>query len=270
MKQPSKEIDWNEMAKSFDRWLPFIQPVADRLLSLADISDGQKVLDVASGTGEPSLTIARRFGNRISLTGVDGAEAMVAAANEKVRLERLQGVSFQQMKAERLSFPSGSFDRVISRFGVMLFDDPLAGLQEMRRVLKEDGKMAIAVWGEFPKMESLYHTWEALMKRLPEEERLPTPKMADLGSPGKLEALLLESGFKNHTVTPFPLFYRFENFESYWKISTEAGALKEPLDRLSPAEQKRLKEEVMEKTAAYRKEGEIQFRNDVLLATAVK
>lgn len=270
MKSPSKEIDWNEMAKSFDRWLPFIQPVADQLISLAEISEGQKILDVASGTGEPSLTISRRFGNRISLTGVDGAEAMVAAAHEKVQREGLQGLSFRQMKAEHLTFPSNQFDRVISRFGVMLFDNPSAGLQEMRRVLKEGGKMAIAVWGEFPKMESLYHTWEALMKRLPEEERLPTPKMADLGSPGKLEALLLEAGFKKYTVKPFPLIYRFDDFDSYWKISTEAGALKEPLDRLSPSDQRELKEEVLKKTAPYREKNQIRFQNDVLLAVAVK
>ena len=270
MKPPPKEIDWNEMAKSFDRWLPFIQPVADQLISLAEISEGQKVLDVASGTGEPSLTIARRFGSRITLTGVDGAEAMVAAADEKAQREGLQGISFQKMKAERLTFPSNQFDRVISRFGVMLFDDPLAGLQEMRRVLKEGGKMAIAVWGEFSKMESLYHIWEALMKRLPEEKRLPTPKMADLGAPGKLEALLLEAGLKKHEVKPFPLFYRFDSFESYWKISTEAGALKEPLDHLSPIDQKKLKEEVREKTASFQKKDQIQFQNDVLLAVAVK
>ncbi len=74
MERLPREIDWNEMAKTFDRWLPFIQPVGDQLISLVDISPGQQVLDVASGTGEPSLTIARRFGSQISLIGVDGAE----------------------------------------------------------------------------------------------------------------------------------------------------------------------------------------------------
>jgi ubiquinone/menaquinone biosynthesis C-methylase UbiE len=270
MEKNGREIDWNERAKSFDRWLPFIQPVADQVISLAEISDGQKVLDVASGTGEPSLTIARKFGSRIDLTGVDGAEAMVAAADGKVQSEKLQGVSFQRMKAERLAFPSSHFDRVISRFGVMLFDDPLAGVREMRRVLKEGGKMSIAVWGEFHKMESLHHTWEALMNRLPEEDRLPTPKMADLGSPGKLEALLLEAGFKNYEVKPFPLIYRFDHFDAYWQISTDAGSLKEPLDRLSPADQSALKEEVRKKTAPFQQRDWIQFQNDVLLAVAVK
>lgn len=270
MERPSREIDWNEMAKTFDRWLPFIQPVADRLISLAGISEGQQILDVASGTGEPSLTIARRFRNRIRLTGVDGAEAMVAVANEKVQSEGLEGMTFRQMKAEHLTFASEKFDRVTSRFGVMLFDDPLAGLREMRRVLKPGGKMAIAVWGEFHKIQSFYHLWEALMKRLPAEERLPMPKMADLGPPGKLEALLLEAGFHKYEMTPLSLIYRFDDFESYWKISTESGALKEPLDLLSPADRERLKKEVITVTAPYQQNGRLSFQNDVLLAVAVK
>lgn len=270
MERARQEIDWNERAKTFDRFLPLIQPVANRLISLADISEGQEILDVASGTGEPSLTLSRRFGNRIRLTGVDGADAMVAVANEKVQREGLEGLTFRQMKAEHLTFPPDQFDRVLSRFGVMLFDDPIGGLREMRRVLKPGGKMAIAVWGEFHRIKSLYHTWEALMKRLPEEERLPAPKMADLGSPGKLDALLREAGFRQCEITPFSLVYQFDDFESYWKISTETGALKEPLDRLSPAEQEDLKKEVRELTSLYQQNGKLTFQNDVLLALAVK
>ena len=270
MERPPREIDWNEMAKTFDRWLSFIQPVAEKLISLADISPGQQVLDVASGTGEPSLTLARRFGNQISLIGVDGAEAMVAAANQKVQQEGLKGVVFRQMKAEQLTFPANQFDRVISRFGVMLFDDPLAGLKETRRVLKPGGKMAIAVWGEFQKVKSIYLIWDLLMKRLPEGDRLPTPKMADLGPPGKLKALFDNAGFDRYELTSLPLVYRFDDFESYWKINTESGVLKESLDRLPPTEQALLRNDVIKRIAPYRQNGRIKLQNDVLLAFAIK
>jgi len=258
------------MSKTFDRWLPYIQPVAEALISLADLSDGHDVLDVAAGTGEPSLTIARRFGSKVRLIGVDGAEAMVSVANEKLRKERLSGVTFLQMKAESLAFPSDRFDRVISRFGVMLFDNPLQGLKEMRRVMKPEGKMAIAVWSEFHRIESLHLIWELIMKRLPVEERPPLPKMADLGPPGKLEALLRGAGFKRFEIKPLPLRYTFDDFETYWAINTESGTLREPLDRLSPAEQEAVKREASARMAPFQREGRIVMRNQALLAAAVK
>lgn len=268
--QTSNMIDWNEMAKTFDRWLPYIQPVAEELLSLTDLSEGQEILDVAAGTGEPSLTIARRFKNKIKITGVDGAEAMVTAANKKAQLERLKSVTFLRMKAEALAFSAERFDRVISRFGVMLFDDPLRGVREMRRVLKPGGKMAIAVWGEFQDIRSIYFIWESIMKRLPQAERLPPPKMADLGAPGKLERLLNESGFKKSEIRPFKLSYRFDNFDSYWTINTESGTLKEPLDKMSAGERDQIKKEILQKLLPYSMAGKIEIENTVILAAVIK
>lgn len=258
------------MSKSFDRWLPYIQPVAEALISLADLSEGDEILDVAAGTGEPSLTIARRFGSAVRITAVDGAEAMVAVAEEKRRKEGLSGVTFQPMKAEALAFPSNRFDRVISRFGVMLFDDPLQGLKEMRRVMKPGGKMAIAVWSEFHRIESLHLIWELIMKRLPAEARPPLPKMADLGSPGKLEALLKAAGFEQFEIKPLLLSYTFDDFETYWAINTESGTLREPLDRFSATEQEEIKSEASGQIARFRRNGKIIMVNQALLAGAVK
>lgn len=258
------------MSKSFDRWLPYIQPVAEALISLADLSEGDEILDVAAGTGEPSLTIARRFGSAVRITAVDGAEAMVAVAEEKRRKEGLSGVTFQPMKAEALAFPSNRFDRVISRFGVMLFDDPLQGLKEMRRVMKPGGKMAIAVWSEFHRIESLHLIWELIMKRLPPEARPPLPKMADLGPPGKLEALLKAAGFEQFEIKPLLLSYTFDDFETYWAINTESGTLREPLDRFSATEQEEIKSEAFGQIARFRRNGKIIMVNQALLAGAVK
>lgn len=266
----SKAIDWNEMSKTFDRWLPYIQPVAEALLSLADLSEGQEILDVAAGTGEPSLTIARRFGSTVRITAVDGAEAMVAVADEKRRKEGLSGVTFRQMKAEALGFHSNRFDRVISRFGVMLFDDPLLGLKEMRRVMRPGGKMAIAVWSEFHRIESLHLIWELIMKRLPLKERPPLPKMADLGPPGKLQALLQNAGFGPFEIRPLPLFYTFEDFETYWAINTESGTLRELLDRFPLIEQEEIKREASNQIAPFLRDGKIIMENQALLAGAVK
>lgn len=261
------------MAEAFDRWLPYIQPIAEALIDIADISEGHAILDVASGTGEPSLTLARRYGHQgISIIGVDGAEAMVARANQKAEAEGLNCLTFQSMKAEALDFDNARFDRVISRFGVMLFDDPPRGISEMRRVLRHGGKMAIAVWGEFHKNPSLYLIWDVLMKAMPEADQPAMPRIGRLGADGVLETLLEESGFEedHFEVNPFMLTYRYDDFESYWEISTSAGMLKEPLDSFSASQQEDIKAEVEQRCRPYWKDGGLVFQNQALLASCVK
>lgn len=265
------KINWDEMAGVFDRWLPYIQPVAEALVDRADISGDTSVLDVASGTGEPSLTLARRHRHQnVWITGVDDAEAMVRCANKKAGEEGLSRLCFQKMKAEDLHFPSASFDRIISRFGVMLFDDPLRGLEEMRRVLKAGGKMAIAVWGLFHKIPSLYMIWDVLMAAMPEERRPATPRIGKLGDPEKLAVLLETAGFEKIDINRLPVIYRFDNFESYWSINTDAGLLKEPLDYFSPVEQAIIKEKVAALTIPYEQDGSLVFQNQALIAVANK
>ncbi len=261
------------MAEAFDRWLPYIQPIAEALIDLADISERQSILDVASGTGEPSLTLARRYGNKgISIIGVDGADAMVERANQKAKAEGFDFLKFRQMKAEALDFENAQFDRIISRFGVMLFDDPLLGVSEMRRVLRHGGKMAIAVWGEFHKIPSLSLIWDVLMKALPKDSLPFTPRIGGLGADGVLETLLEEAGFEAEQleIKPFILTYRYDDFESYWEISTSAGMLKEPLDSLSSEGQAELKKKVENLTLPYHEEGQIVFHNEAILASCVK
>lgn len=259
------------MAEDFDQWLPHIQPVAEALIDLADIRKGDSILDVASGTGEPSLTLARRCrGKQVNIVGIDGAAAMVRRATEKAEAAGFSNLTFQEMQAETLSFSSDTFDRVISRFGVMLFDDPLCGVKEMRRVLKPGGKMAAAVWGEFHEIRSLYLIWDLLMAETSPEKRPPLPRIGRMGPPGKLEDLLSEAGFRKIAVKPFTVGYCFDDFASYWSDSTSSGLLKGPLDVFPPARRRAIREMAEARTARFRHNGALVFQNQALIASAVK
>jgi len=263
--------NWNEMADTFDRWLPFIQPVAEALIDLADIRFGQQILDVASGTGEPSLSLARRHAEQgLQIIGVDGAETMVALAAKKAQEAGLSHLSFQHMQAEDLCFPDERFDRVISRFGVMLFDHPLEGVRQMRRVLKPEGKAAVAVWGEFQEISSLYLIWNLLMSEMPPEKRPPTPRIARMGPPGKLKALLQEAGFRKVEVQSLSLTYCFDDFDAYWSLSTDAGLLKEPLSFFSAAQRGAIRKKAELLCQAFWENERLVFQNKALLASALK
>ena len=262
--------DWNEMARSFDRWLPHIQPVGDRLIDLADIRPGHEVLDVACGTGEPSLSVARRFPGRIRVTGVDTAHAMLARAREKAASEGLAGMSYDVMSAERMAFPHERFDRVLCRFGLMLLDDPVQGAREMWRVLRPHGRIALAVWGPLPKMTSVYPLWKLLPDYLPPADCPPEPKMTALGIPGVLERVLTEAGWEAWRVEPMTVVFPFDTPLAFWNLATEAGLFKELLPKFSCHALVAFKARALADIAAYRRGDAIELANDAWLAVAEK
>ena len=119
-----------------------MQEWAPRVADAAGISPGDRVLDVACGTGVLTREVAGRAGPGGAVTGLDLSPEMLAVA---ARLS--PELRWQQGSADALPFPDQSFDAVVSQFGLMFFPDPVAGLREMVRVLVPGGRLAVAVWG---------------------------------------------------------------------------------------------------------------------------
>ncbi len=189
--------------------------MGEALIERLQVEPGQRVLDVACGTGEPALTLARRW-PELEVEGVDAAEGMVKAAQAKAEREGLSNVRFRAMPAEHLAFADASFHRVICRFGVMLFQDPLQGLKEMHRVLMPGGRVAVAVWGSADSLPSFRWHHEVFRERLPEELHPPLEKVASLSEPGALERLMEQAGFRKVEVESRQVEYRFDSFDYYW------------------------------------------------------
>jgi ubiquinone/menaquinone biosynthesis C-methylase UbiE len=121
------------------------------LLQRAGVQAGERVLDVACGTGVLARAAAQRVGTQGTVVGVDSNPGMLAVGRQKaadVGRQKAADVVWQVSPAESLPFPDCSFDRVLSQFGLMFFDDPVRALTEMRRVLRPGGTLAVAVWGE--------------------------------------------------------------------------------------------------------------------------
>ncbi len=143
--------EWNEYAAGWQAWDPqfevFWQGLTQLLLAALGPQPGMQILDVASGVGQPALTLAPLVGPTGSVTGVDLAEAMVTAARENARKRGFANVTFHEAAAETLPFEDASFDAVSCRCGVIYFADVGRGLREMRRVLKPAGRAVISAWG---------------------------------------------------------------------------------------------------------------------------
>jgi ubiquinone/menaquinone biosynthesis C-methylase UbiE len=154
-----------------------------------------RVLDVACGSGEPSISIAALLKGTGQVIGMDMAAAPLEVARERARKRGLDNVEYRQGDVHALPFAGQSFDRVTSRLGVMFFGDLRKALGEMHRVLKPGGRVALLAWGamEQPYFES---TIGAVRRVRPELEFPAAARaMFKFGVPGTLSARLRDTGF---------------------------------------------------------------------------
>jgi ubiquinone/menaquinone biosynthesis C-methylase UbiE len=266
----NNQPDWAAIAEKFDLWLPHIAPVGERLLQALGARAGECILDLGSGTGEPALTLARRLRGQVDITGIDSAAPMVAVAQDKVMQERLEKVRFQMMRAEDLDFAESSFDRALSRFGVMLFDNPLRGVKEMRRVLKPGGRFAIAVWSTPETMPTLYWSYQVFADRIPPNLAPPLPKVTSLGGAGVLDELLRLAGFRQFEITAHTFHYQFGSFDEYWDIVEASEILKQQYDALPEQERKGIRDEVALFARDFQGENGLAIPHDYLIAAGIK
>jgi ubiquinone/menaquinone biosynthesis C-methylase UbiE len=149
---------WDTVASGWKKWWPTqeqaAQPVSDRLVELAEIRSGHRVLDVGTGIGEPALTAAQRVGAAGHVVATDQALQMLAVGQERALALGVQNVEFRDMDAEALDFPGRGFDAILSRFSLMFLPDLATALARIWRMLRPKGKFATAVWDVAPKVPS--------------------------------------------------------------------------------------------------------------------
>ncbi len=147
--------EWDAVAAGWRKWWEIIesgaQQVSDRLLELAEVQPGHRVLDVATGIGEPAVSAARRVGATGHVVATDQSPQMLAIAQERATALGLKHVEFKIMDAEALDFPENTFDAVLCRWGLMFLPDLAAALSGVWRSLTPGGRLATCVWDVPPK-----------------------------------------------------------------------------------------------------------------------
>jgi len=185
------------------------QEWAEPVLAAAQVTSGQKVLDVACGTGVLSRAAALRAGPEGAVVGLDPSPGMLAVAQQiSAAVEWRPGV------AESLPFADSSFDAVISQFGLMFFTDRSQAIREMIRVLAPGGRLAVAVWDTLENSPA-YFVEVGMLKRLvgdPSADALRAPFV--LGDRAKLAALFEQSGITSPEVTTRTGTGRFPSIRS--------------------------------------------------------
>ena len=187
---------WDLASSDYETlWQAQLADAQTGLLAAASLAPGERVLDVACGTGLVSLQAARAVGPRGQVLGVDLSGQMVDAAARRAADEGLPNANFTRMDGEALALPDAGFDVALCALGLMYMPEPEQALQEMRRVLKPGGRLGLAVWGE-----RAHCAWSAVFPIVDAEVASEVcPLFFRLGQEGVLARLCKDAGF--HAVT---------------------------------------------------------------------
>ena len=268
---------WRETASFWTRHHDTIRtmflPLTRALIEQARIAPGQSVLDVAGGSGEPSLTIAQAVGPSGFVMCTDAIAEMVAVA-EREALERgLKNVQFRQCTADSLPFADESFDVAVSRLGIMFFPDPVAAVREMLRVIKPGGRVALAVWGKSELNPYSYVVTNVVSRYVPAAAVAPdAPDAFRFAEPGKLAGVLKDAGAIDVTerVVKFDMAAPLSP-EEFWDMRSEISeSLREKLKTLSSEDRGRLADEVQEAVREFFPDGQMRFPAQMLIVSGAK
>jgi SAM-dependent methyltransferase len=196
------EQEWERAVESWvrwqQRWSAMTEPLDDALVRAAGVCSGMKVLDLACGTGDPAIALARAVGRTGRIMAADPVAGMLEAARRRLKEAGLTNVELRRLGLGPLPFPDGSFDAVTCRFGLVYADDPILASGEMRRVLRGNGRVAIMVWGDPARNEYWSVELDALaMLPLPDSEPPDDRVEFAYASPGTLAAVLRAAGLAN-------------------------------------------------------------------------
>ncbi|HTR56380.1 MAG TPA: methyltransferase domain-containing protein [Kofleriaceae bacterium] len=232
---------WDRAAEAWHRWGPtlgaWLGPATERMLDLAGVAPGQRVLDVAAGAGEQTQTIARRVGPGGSVLATDLSPRILELADADARRAGLANVTTRAMDGEHLDLADASFDVVVSRVGLIYFPDQQRALSEMRRVLAPGGRVA-AIVNSTPERNRFFSLPVSIIRR---RANLPPPLPGQpgpfsLGAHGVLAEAYTRAGFRDVKVEVIEAPLRLASAAECVRFERESfGALHQMMSSLDDA-----------------------------------
>jgi ubiquinone/menaquinone biosynthesis C-methylase UbiE len=277
---------WKKYGKDIQKWMA---PISDHLIRSAGITSGHTVLDVATGTGQPALTIAKIVSQNGKVIGVDLSPEMIEVAKEEAASQGLTNAAvFQVIKDESLSmFSDNTFDSIVCRNGLMFMPDPVKALKAFLRVLKPGGKASVTVWGSPDKSPVMGVVMKTISRHVPPdlEKRLSSTTTAAAAPPGTpggpfsipsvdmLRDYFLKAGFSNFNAEKMEVTVaQTDTAEQFWQGMTEVtGFLVILLSKLPDEKKLAIKNDVIDSLhKIFPSGGPVKFTGELILGTGTK
>jgi ubiquinone/menaquinone biosynthesis C-methylase UbiE len=252
---------WDRIASTWDAERDFLKsamrPVGHKLIDRLDPQSGDTVLELAAGTGEMTPDLAKAVGENGRVLSTDFAPSMVESAQAQSSRLELANVEHRVLDAERMDLESSSVDRVVCRFGYMLMADPVAALTETRRVLRDAGRLAFAVWSTAER-----NPWAAIPGRTlvelglapPPEEGTPGPFV--MGDPDRIRELVGAAGFGAPEIEEVRAHWDYADADDHWQRTlTLSPSMSGRISELPEADRERVRKTVGERVDARLAEG---------------
>lgn len=226
----------DEAAENYERYrVPaMFGPLADELVVSAGLRTGDRVLDVACGTGIVARRATRQLGGQGRVVGLDINPGMLAVARSAAAAEGLE-IEWREGDALALPFAEGSFDAVFCQQALQFFPDRAAALREMRRVLAPDGRLALSVFRSIEHRPDLAAIAESLERHVGPGAGAPRRAVSALGDAGELEQLVAGAGFRAVEVRAAAATQRDASVEAHLRRIELAAPSTDPLRRIDEA-----------------------------------
>lgn len=241
---------WDRAAEYYEwAWAQQLEPAQTRMLQLAGLQPGERVLEIAAGTGLVTFRAAEAVGSDGTVLATDISEAMVRHVGALAAQRGATTVTAERMEAEELRLPDQSFDVVLCALGLMFVTEPVDSLREMHRVLRPGGRAAFAVWGARRNCG-----WAELFPIV--ERRVSSevcPLFFQMGTGDSLAISLAQSGFTNVVVERVPAVLEYETADQAAGAAFLGGAVALAYSRFDDATRESARTEYLESIAEFRR-----------------
>ena len=267
---------WQNAAAAWHRWTPTLQawlvPVTEAMLDMADLQPGDRVLDLAAGAGEPSLSAAQRVGPSGHVLATDISSNILEFAAQTARERGLTNFDVRVMDGEKLDLADSSFDAVLSRLGLIYFPDRLGALRGVHRVLTSGGRVVLAGFST-PDQNRFFSIPISIIRRraqlAPPAPGLPGP--FSLGAPGVMQEVLQGGGFTDVSVQAVSTQLHLSSANECVRFERESfGALQQMLASLPGADQEAAWDEIEQELRAFEGDNGFDAPAELILGAGTK